>query len=62
MMKDIETTIYTESDFRIHIDEWDGGGIWLSMRNDSAGVHTTLTRDEAKKLLQNLQTVLEATA
>lgn len=61
-MKDIETTIYTESDFRIHIDEWDGGGVWFSMRNNSSGVHTTLTRDEAKKLLQNLQTVLEATA
>lgn len=60
MMKDIETTIYTESDFRIHLDEWDEGGIWLSMRNGSSGVHTTLTRDEAKKLLQNLQTVLEA--
>lgn len=57
-MKDIQTTTWTESGFRIHIDEWDDGGVWLSLRNDSAGVHTALTRSEAQKLVENLQSIL----
>lgn len=57
-MNDIETTIYTESSFRIHADEWDEGGVWLSIRSDSAGIHTTLTRDEVVLLINNLQTIL----
>lgn len=57
-MRDIETTIYTESNFRIHADEWDEGGVWLSVRNDSSGIHTTLTRDEVLLLVNNLQAIL----
>ena len=57
-MKDIETTIYTENDVRVHIDEWDDGGVWLSLRGRGASMHTTLTRAEAEKMLAGLQAIL----
>lgn len=57
-MKDIETTIYTEKDVRVHIDEWDDGGVWLSLQGRGASMHTTLTRAEAEKMLAGLQAIL----
>ena len=57
-MKDIETTIYTENDVRVHIDEWDDGGVWLSLQGRGASMHTTLTRAEAEKMLAGLQAIL----
>ena len=57
-MKDIETTIYTENDVRVHIDEWDDGGVWLSLQGRGASMHTTLTRAEAEKMLVGLQAIL----
>jgi len=58
MDKDIMITVYTETDFRIHIDEWDNGGIWFSVRNDRASIHTPLTRNEARQMLEGLQSIL----
>lgn len=58
MNKDIMVTVYTETEFRIHIDEWDNGGIWFSLRNDRASIHTPLTRKEARQILEGLQSIL----
>lgn len=58
MDKDIMITVYTETDFRIYIDEWDNGGIWFSLRNDRASIHTPLTRNEARQMLEGLQSIL----
>jgi alpha-L-arabinofuranosidase len=57
-MKDIETAIYTERDVRISIDEWDGGEVWFSLRNDTSSMFTTLTRKEVEQVIKNLQAVL----
>ena len=56
--KDITVTVYTETDYRIHIDEWDNGGVWFSLRNDRASIHTPLTRKEAQQMLAGLQAIL----
>ena len=56
--KDITVTVYTETDFRIYIDEWDNGGIWFSLRDDRASIHTPLTRKEAQQMLEGLQSIL----
>lgn len=58
MDRDITVTVYTETDFRIHIDEWDNGGIWFSVRNDRASIHTPLTHKEAQQMLEGLQSIL----
>jgi hypothetical protein len=56
--RDITVTVYTETDYRIHIDEWDNGGIWFSLRDDRASIHTPLTRKEAQQMLAGLQAIL----
>jgi hypothetical protein len=56
--KDITVTVYTETDFRIYIDEWDSGGVWFSLRNDRVSIHTPLTRKEARQMLEGLQSIL----
>jgi hypothetical protein len=56
--KDITVTVYTETGFRIYLDEWDNGGIWFSLRNDRASIHTPLTRKEAQQMLEGLQSIL----
>ena len=58
MSNETETFFYTESDVRINVDEWDDGGVWLSLQGRGASMHTTLTRAEAEQLLANLQAVL----
>ena len=57
-MNDIETTIYTRENVRISVDEWDDGGVWLSLQRSGASMHTTLTRAEAEKMLAGLQAIL----
>ena len=57
-MKDIETTIYTEADTRVFIDEWYDGGVWLAIHSQRSTMHTPLTRKEAEQMLQGLQAIL----
>jgi hypothetical protein len=58
MNNEIETTIYTEEGVRISVDEWDEGGVWLSLRNNGASLYTTMTRADAEQLLAGLQKIL----
>jgi len=58
MNNEIETTIYTEEGVRISVDEWDEGGVWLSLRNSGASLYTTMTRSDAEQLLAGLQKIL----
>jgi hypothetical protein len=58
MNNEIETTIYTEEGVRISVDEWDDGGVWLSLRNNGASLYTTMTRADAEQLLAGLQKIL----
>jgi hypothetical protein len=57
-MNDIITTIYTEDDVRIHVDEWDNGGVWLSLLRTGASMHCTLSRSEAEQMIKGLQAIL----
>lgn len=57
-MSNIETTLYTEDDVRISVDEWDNGGVWLGLQARGSSMNTTLTRAEAQQMLKNLQAVL----
>jgi hypothetical protein len=58
MSDDIQTTIYTEDEVRVSVDEWDDGGVWLSLQGRGASMHTTLTRAEAEQMLKGLQAIL----
>jgi hypothetical protein len=58
MNNEIETTIYTEEGVRISVDEWDDGGVWLSIRNNGASIYATMTRADAEQILAGLQKIL----
>lgn len=58
MTQEIETTIYTQDDVRVHVSEWDDGGAWISLRGRHGSMSTALTRDEAQELLRGLQNIL----
>ena len=55
---EVETTIYTVDSVRISVDQWDDGGVWLSLQGRGASMHCTLTRAEAEQMLKGLQAVL----
>jgi hypothetical protein len=57
--KEISVTVFTATDFRIYLDEWDNGGVWFSLRDDRSSIHTPLTRKEAQQMLAGLQSILE---
>ena len=58
MSEEIETTIYTQDDVRVHVSEWDDGGAWLRLSGRHASMSTALTRAEAEQLLAGLQAIL----
>jgi hypothetical protein len=58
MSNDIQTTIYTEDDVRVHVDEWDNGGVWLSLQAHGSSQYVALTRKEAEQVLAGLQAIL----
>ncbi len=53
-----EIVIRTENGVRVSVDEWDEGGVWLSLINRHSSTYTPLTRAEAEQLLAGLQTLL----
>ena len=58
MTTEIETTIYTQDDVRVHIGEWDDGGVWLSLQARGSSQYTSLSREEAEQMLKGLQAIL----
>jgi len=58
MSEEIETTIYTEDQARIHVSEWDDGGAWISLSVRGGSAYTALTREQAQELLVGLQNIL----
>ena len=59
MTTEIETTIYTEDNVRVHVGEWDEGGVWLSLQTRGSSQYAALTRAEAEQMLKGLQAILE---
>ena len=61
MSNENETIISTESGVKVSISEWDGGA-WLHLQLRGGSAHTVLTKDEAQRLLEGLQAILQVTA
>lgn len=57
MTNEIETSINTEAEVRLSVDQYDDG-VWLSLQGRRASMSVPLTRAEAEQLLANLQLVL----
>lgn len=59
MKEDLETTIHTKERTSVHVDQWDDG-VWLSIQFNAGSARTILTREEAARLIQGLQAILDA--
>jgi len=57
MTTEIETSINTEAEVRVSLDQYDDG-VWLSLQGRRASMGLPMTRAEAEQLLANLQAVL----
>jgi len=57
-----EIIISTESGVKVSISEWDDGGAWLHLQLRGGSAHTVLTKDEAQRLLEGLQSILKVAA
>lgn len=57
MTNPIETSLTTEAEVRISVDQYDDG-VWLSLQGRRAMMSVPMTRAEAEELLINLQAVL----
>jgi hypothetical protein len=58
----METIIKTEDGVRVSVDSWDDGGAWLHLQGRGASMNAVLTRDEAQRLVDGLQRILDASS
>ena len=56
--EEIEVSINTEHGTRVHLNEWDEGGVWLYLQGRQASMSTVLTRTEAQQMLEALTEIL----
>jgi hypothetical protein len=57
-MEEIETVVKTATGISISVSNWDDGGAWVSIMQRHFNFSTQLTRDEAQKLIEGLQSAL----
>ena len=62
MSNENETIISTESGVKVSVCQRDDGGAWLHLQLRGGSAHTVLTKDEAQRLLEGLQAILQVTA
>jgi hypothetical protein len=55
---EINTIIHTEEQVRVSVDQYDEGGVWLSLQARGASMYAVLTRAEAEQMLAGLQAIL----
>tara|TARA_R110000868_G_scaffold206840_1_gene455775 strand:- start:519 stop:707 length:189 start_codon:yes stop_codon:yes gene_type:complete len=58
MSEEIETVVKTATGLSISVSEWDDGGAWISILQRHFNFSSSLTRDEAQKLVAGLQAAL----
>lgn len=55
----MEFTIKHNGNENLFLDTWENGGIWLSVHGRNHHVGTSLTRDQAKAMLEALTQLLQ---
>lgn len=52
------TLIRAENNTSVFVDEWDEGGIWLSVQTPCGGAHCIITPENAKAMIAAIQAAL----
>ena len=54
----MERDVQLENGQKIHVCDWDDGDVWFRISNRYASMQTTMTREEALKLIDGLHIAL----
>lgn len=54
----MERNVELNKGHKIHVSDWDGDGVWLSLQHRYARMHTAMTRKQAESLLEALNIAL----
>ena len=58
-MQNEHTSLVLENTYEsIHVTAWDGGKVWMNLMIDRASVRVMLTKPEAARLIEMLQTAM----
>lgn len=52
------TLIKAEERTNVFVDEWDDGGIWLSIQTPHGGAHCTITKENALAMIVAIKAAL----
>lgn len=52
------TLIKAEEDTNVFVDTWDDGGIWLSIQMPRASANCTLTKENARAMMEAIKAAL----
>lgn len=53
-----EVEIKTETGVNVFVSAWDDGGAWIRLGVHNGSLYTSLTREQAEKMLETLQAIL----
>ena len=53
-----ESTLIKADEANVFVDEWDEGGVWLSIQTRSGGSHCTIPADQIPAMIAALQAIL----
>jgi 4-hydroxy-3-methylbut-2-en-1-yl diphosphate synthase IspG/GcpE len=56
-----EVEIKTETGVNVFVSEWDEGGAWIRLGVHNGSLYTSMTREQAEKLMETLKAILEKT-
>lgn len=54
----MERDVMLETGNKIHVSDFDDGGVFFRFSNRHADMHTSMTREEAEKLIEGLKIAL----
>ena len=53
-----DSTLIKADEANVFVDEWDDGGVWLSIQTRSGGAHCTIAADQIPTMIAALQSIL----
>lgn len=56
------TLIKAQDDCNVFVDEWEDGGIWLSVQTPHGGAHCVIPASEVPAMIEALQAALKQPA
>lgn len=53
-----DSTLIKADEANVFVDEWDDGGVWLSIQTRSGGAHCTIPAEQIPAMIEALQAIL----